>query len=127
MTGSGWRAAREKAGLTLRGLADLAGVSPPFLSDVEHGRRGFSPGTEAKVRAALGLGPAPAAPSPHCVVCESPLTTDEWSEPIGEPVFGPGGHYVTRRRIRCPRCGLLYAHEPRPDAAGGTGTGGERP
>lgn len=33
------RTAREQQGITLRGLAKKAGVSAPFLSDVEHGRR----------------------------------------------------------------------------------------
>ena len=46
---------REKQGLTLRGLALKAGISAPFLSDIEHNRRG----TE-KIPAlakALGVGP----------------------------------------------------------------------
>jgi ribosome-binding protein aMBF1 (putative translation factor) len=33
------RERREKAGMTLRALARIIDVSPPFLSDVEHGRR----------------------------------------------------------------------------------------
>lgn len=33
------REARTKAGLTLRHVASVLGVSVPFLSDVEHGRR----------------------------------------------------------------------------------------
>jgi len=33
------RRLREKKGLTLRSLAKQVGVSAPFLSDVEHGRR----------------------------------------------------------------------------------------
>jgi transcriptional regulator with XRE-family HTH domain len=33
------RLLREQQGLTLRGLAEKVGVSAPFLSDVEHGRR----------------------------------------------------------------------------------------
>jgi transcriptional regulator with XRE-family HTH domain len=36
------RRLREKKGLTLRGLADKVGLSAPFLSDVEHGRRRLS-------------------------------------------------------------------------------------
>lgn len=35
------REAREKAGLTLRKLAERIGVSAPYLSDVERGRRGI--------------------------------------------------------------------------------------
>ena len=98
MTGDGWRNARAKAGKTLRRLADEAGISAPFLSDVEHGRRKFSPETEAKVRHALGLGPAPVEPSSRCVVCEGPLKV------------------AKRERITCPRCGLHYDHLP---ASGG--------
>lgn len=33
------RIRREKAGMTLRALARAIDVSPPFMSDVEHGRR----------------------------------------------------------------------------------------
>lgn len=33
------RILREMEGLTLRGLADKVGVTAPFLSDLEHGRR----------------------------------------------------------------------------------------
>lgn len=34
------RAAREKAGLSLRSVAARVGCSPAYLSDLEHGRRG---------------------------------------------------------------------------------------
>lgn len=34
------RELREEKGLSLRALADKVGVSAPFLSDLEHGRRG---------------------------------------------------------------------------------------
>lgn len=34
---------REKAGIGLRDMARLVGVSPAFLCDVEHGRRTLSP------------------------------------------------------------------------------------
>ena len=34
---------REKHGITLRRLAHEMGITPPFLSDMELGRRGWSP------------------------------------------------------------------------------------
>ncbi|NWJ40967.1 MAG: helix-turn-helix transcriptional regulator [Geothrix sp.] len=37
--GEAVRLLRELEGLTLRGLAEKIGVSAPFLSDLEHGRR----------------------------------------------------------------------------------------
>jgi len=37
--GEAIRLLREARGLTLRGLAEKVGVSAPFLSDLEHGRR----------------------------------------------------------------------------------------
>lgn len=37
--GEAIRLLREQQGLTLRGLAEKVGVSAPFLSDLEHGRR----------------------------------------------------------------------------------------
>lgn len=33
------RQLREKRGITLRGLAAIVGLSPPFMSDLEHDRR----------------------------------------------------------------------------------------
>jgi transcriptional regulator with XRE-family HTH domain len=47
------REARERAGMSLRQLAAKVGVSAPFLSDLEHGRRG----TERldDIAAALGV------------------------------------------------------------------------
>lgn len=38
--GDAIRYLREKRGLTLRGLAARVDISPPFLSDIEHNRRG---------------------------------------------------------------------------------------
>lgn len=37
--GQAIREAREKKGMTLRALATAVGVTAPFLSDLEHGRR----------------------------------------------------------------------------------------
>jgi transcriptional regulator with XRE-family HTH domain len=45
--------AREQRSMTLRQLATKVGVSAPFMSDVEHGRR--IPGDVAAVAAALGV------------------------------------------------------------------------
>ena len=36
------RLSREKSGISLRRLAYEMGISPPFLSDMELGRRGWS-------------------------------------------------------------------------------------
>lgn len=38
--GDAVRLLREKRGLSLRGLGKLTGLSAPFLSDLEHNRRG---------------------------------------------------------------------------------------
>jgi transcriptional regulator with XRE-family HTH domain len=62
--GSGWmsdpprlgellRKAREAHNLSLRKLAERVGVSPPFMSDIEHGRRW--PGPEVADRLADAL------------------------------------------------------------------------
>jgi transcriptional regulator with XRE-family HTH domain len=116
VTGDGWRSARERKGITLRELARRVGISAPFQSDVEHGRRGYSPEVEAKVRAALDLSPA-RAPGPRCVVCEGPLKTTRWQQydpSTGPMIYGPGslGQYVEHESITCPRCGLRYEHAP---------------
>lgn len=39
------RAAREHLGLSLRACAKAAGISAPYLSDIERGRRSMSDGT----------------------------------------------------------------------------------
>jgi transcriptional regulator with XRE-family HTH domain len=49
------RAARKAAGLTLADIAKKVGVSVPFLSDVERGRRGLTPARRAAVAAAVGI------------------------------------------------------------------------
>lgn len=46
------REARERAGLTLRHLAGIAGISAPYLSDLELGRRNL---TEARAVTLLEL------------------------------------------------------------------------
>ena len=46
---------REKSGITLRRFAVILGVSPPFLSDVEHGRRALTPARLAKAATELGV------------------------------------------------------------------------
>jgi DNA-binding transcriptional regulator YiaG len=57
-TGAHLRAIREARGLSLRALAEPAGVSHVFLSDVEHGRRSASP----RALAAYGIVPSPLSP-----------------------------------------------------------------
>ena len=118
MTGHGWRDARTAKGITLRALAAMVGISPPFLSDVEHGRRRFSAATEAKVRSALGLPPAAPDPGDLCVVCETPLridTSSVYDPSTGPMIIGPRGTTQIRRvtTITCPQCGLWYAHSPK--------------
>jgi transcriptional regulator with XRE-family HTH domain len=49
------REAREAQGKTLRQLAKATGLSAPFLSDVEHGRRRLTGDTLAKVAKALKI------------------------------------------------------------------------
>ena len=53
------RAIRERSGLSLSGLARLAGVSQPHLSNLEHGHRQASPATVRRLARALKV-PVPA-------------------------------------------------------------------
>lgn len=55
------RARRLEAGLSLRKLSALTGISYSFLSQVERGRRSPSAVTYESMRSALGLAPASAA------------------------------------------------------------------
>ena len=48
-------AIRVKDGQTLRGLARRAGISAPFLCDIEKGRRGASPDVRKRLAAALNV------------------------------------------------------------------------
>lgn len=125
MTGEAWRLRREEQGLTLREVARRVGVSAPFLSDVEHGRRRYSADTEAKAREVLGMEPA-APETPHrCSVCGGEIVVDEWSEYLGDPmlmIIGPGSRnqFTTRRAIYCKDCGVSYHRLPgfrKPDHA----------
>lgn len=50
------RDARIKQGITLRELARRVGVSPPFLSDLEHGRRTTSKLPEIETELGLAVG-----------------------------------------------------------------------
>ena len=48
------RRIREERGLTQKALAEAAGVSAPFLFDLENGNRNAKPETLARIAAALG-------------------------------------------------------------------------
>ncbi len=118
MTGEDWRKAREAKGLALRHVARAAGISAPFLSDVEHGRRSFSPEVEKRVRVALGIEPPPPDHVGWCVVCKGSLERRKWKEYLGDPmhmILGPGhqNQLTGRSEIFCPRCGLKYLRAPK--------------
>ena len=49
------RAWREHKGLTLQALADAAGVSKPYVSQIEGGKRAGTAATLKKLAAALGV------------------------------------------------------------------------
>jgi antitoxin component HigA of HigAB toxin-antitoxin module len=49
------KAWREHRGLTLQALADVAGVSKPYVSQIEGGKRSGTAATLKKVAAALGV------------------------------------------------------------------------
>jgi len=46
---------RVERGMTQQALADAAGVSRPFLVDIEKGRRGAKPETWERIANALGV------------------------------------------------------------------------
>ena len=49
------REVREEKGLMQKELAQLAGVSPPFICDLEANRRGAKPETLERIAEALGV------------------------------------------------------------------------
>jgi len=53
--GEAIRSLREQQGLTLRALATKTKLSAPYLSDLEHNRRGAKPGTLDRIADALGI------------------------------------------------------------------------
>lgn len=63
LVGAALRAAREEAGLSMRALAAAAGVSQPFLSQVERGLTSPSIATLYRLAEALGTTPADLLPS----------------------------------------------------------------
>lgn len=52
-TGKQMRALREETGRSLRSVASAIGISAPYLSDMELGRRGWSSDMILKVTSAL--------------------------------------------------------------------------
>lgn len=48
-------AAIDQSGLTLRAIAEAAGISAPHLHDVRRDRRGLDPNTARRVAKALGM------------------------------------------------------------------------
>lgn len=46
---------RTKRGITQQALATAAGISRPFLVDIEKGRRGAKPDTWSRIAGALGV------------------------------------------------------------------------
>lgn len=120
MTGIELRNARGAAGMTLRQLGERVGLSAPFLSDVEHGRRSLSRESEIKVRAALGM-KVREPDRPACVVCRTDLDVHTITVPTihdRNGAIGPGYQPLQRGGERpdgytCPACGLHYDHAPR--------------
>ena len=121
MTGRGWYDAREKAKRTLRSIAEEAGISAPFLSDIEHGRRRPSEETEIRLRKALKLPPPEPKPeSSRCMVCDGEIEPKiELIPTLHDPhgVIGPGyrplrSSYSRHDGFTCSRCGLHYDKLP---------------
>jgi DNA-binding XRE family transcriptional regulator len=56
-TGAEWRMLREQAGVSLRNLAQTMGVSAPYLSDLERGRRNWTEELENRPPGRQGPGP----------------------------------------------------------------------
>jgi transcriptional regulator with XRE-family HTH domain len=54
-TGQKMRTLREGRGLTLRSMAGKVGISLSYLTDLEHGRRNWSPELIAKCHKALEI------------------------------------------------------------------------
>ena len=61
------RSRREAAGLSMRALAGRAGVSQPFLSQLEHGTSSASISTLYRVASSLGVTPGDLLPTPQPV------------------------------------------------------------
>jgi transcriptional regulator with XRE-family HTH domain len=54
-TGAAWRKIRQDVGFTLRSLARKMGISAPFLSDLERGRRNWTEEIEQTYARHLGV------------------------------------------------------------------------
>jgi transcriptional regulator with XRE-family HTH domain len=69
LNGHALRIIRERSGLTVSALAELAGISQPHLSNIERGRRMASPEVAARLAEVLrvplvALLAEPGAPAP---------------------------------------------------------------
>lgn len=65
LVGAAVRELREKAGLSMRDLAACAGISQPFLSQIERGVSAPSMLTTYRLAAALGVTPGDLLPAPE--------------------------------------------------------------
>lgn len=53
--GAAIRALRQAYGLKVYELADRAGITDGYLSNIEHGRKNASPGTLRRIASAIGV------------------------------------------------------------------------
>ena len=73
--GDAIRAAREELGWTLRRLARALGISAPYWSDVEHGRRGLTAPRIEQLTAILGIDASKVRP--RCSKCGQPVPIEK--------------------------------------------------
>lgn len=106
--GDAVRTRREAAGLSMRSLATKAGVSQPFLSQLEHGTSAASISTLYRVAAALGVTPGellPAQDSAEVVVVRrgegvALPVSDQPNAAVGLVAIGPDDRMnVTEYRV----------------------------
>ena len=98
---------RERArarGLSMKALADLAGVSAGYMSEVSRGRKNMSPSVQARVEAALGA-PVQIAPA-ECANRRGGVLQGGESTYLRERARERG---MTLRQV-ADRTGLSYGH-----------------
>jgi transcriptional regulator with XRE-family HTH domain len=84
LVGSAIRAARVRAGLSMRELTARAGISQPFLSQVERGTHAPSVNTLYRLAEALGVSPAELLPAPASPLISVVRAAEREVSPLNE-------------------------------------------
>lgn len=96
LVGAAIRAQREAAGLSMRSLAAKAGVSQPFLSQMENGQASPSMATLYRIAGALGVQPGVLLPQAPATTVQVVRADEGRLIPVGEVANPAIGRMISK-------------------------------